>query len=202
MPQINLLPWREELRKERQKNFVMAAVGAVVAGGIVTLLAGLIVQGMIDHQNDRNQRLTEEIARLDRLIEEIANLERQKARLLARMEVIEELQRRRPESVHLFDQLVRVVPDGVYYDQVKQTVARVEIEGMAESSTRVSALMRNIEGSDWLKLPNLSVVEADEKSGVRRSKFRVAANQITTEDKEAAELNDQAASPGPQGGQQ
>ena len=202
MPQINLLPWREELRKERQKNFVMAAVGAVVAGGIVTLLAGLIVQGMIDHQNDRNQRLTEEIARLDRLIEEIANLERQKARLLARMEVIEELQRRRPESVHLFDQLVRVVPDGVYYDQVKQTVARVEIEGMAESSTRVSALMRNIEGSDWLKLPNLSVVEADEKTGVRRSKFRVAANQITTEDKEQADLDDQAASPDRQGGQQ
>ena len=97
MPQINLLPWREELRKERQKNFVMAAVGAVVAAGIVTLLAGLVVQGWIDHQNARNQRLTEEIARLDRLIEEIANLERQKERLLARMEVIEELQRRRPD---------------------------------------------------------------------------------------------------------
>ena len=202
MPQINLLPWREELRKERQKNFVMAAVGAVVSAGIVTLLAGLIVQGWIDHQNARNQRLTEEIARLDRLIEEIANLERQKERLLARMEVIEELQRRRPESVHLFDQLVRVLPDGVYFDQVKQTVARVEIEGMAESSTRVSALMRNIEGSEWLKQPNLSVVEADEKTGVRRSKFRVAANQVATEDKEEAALNEQAASPGRQGGQQ
>ena len=202
MPRINLLPWREELRKQRQKNFVVATVSAIVAAGVVTLLAGLIVQGWIDYQNARNQRLTDEIARLDRLIEEIANLERQKERLLARMEVIEELQRRRPESVHLFDQLVRVLPDGVYFDTVKQTVARIEIDGMAESSTRVSALMRNIEGSDWLKNTNLSVVEANEETGVRRSKFRVSANQITTEDREEAELNEQAQQQGQQGGQQ
>ena len=202
MPRINLLPWREELRKQRQKNFAVAAVVAVAAAGIVILLAGLIVNGMIDYQNDRNQRLTDEIARLDALIEEIASLERQKERLLARMEIIEELQRRRPESVHLFDQLVRILPDGVYFDTVKQTVNRVELQGMAESSTRVSALMRNVEGSEWLKNPNLSIVESNEDDGIRRSRFNVSANQITIEDQQEAALDSQAAQPVQQGAKQ
>lgn len=193
MPRINLLPWREELRKQRQKNFAVAAVVAIAAAGIVTLVAGLIVNGWIDYQNDRNQRLTEEIARLDALIAEIASLERQKDRLLARMEVIEELQRRRPESVHLFDQLVRILPDGVFFDSVKQTVNRVELQGMAESSTRVSALMRNVESSEWLKNPNLSIVESNEDNGIRRSRFNVSANQITIEDQQEEKLNAQAA---------
>ncbi|UCC13874.1 MAG: PilN domain-containing protein [Gammaproteobacteria bacterium] len=183
MPRINLLPWREELRKQRQKNFAAGAVAAVVAAGLVTLLTGFIVQGQIDHQNARNQRLEQEIARLDALIEEIRNLERQKERLLARMEIIEELQRRRPESVHLFDQLARILPDGVFYNVVQQTTNRVEIRGLAESSTRVSALMRNIEDSEWLKEPRLEVVESDDDGGVRRSRFSVSATQVTTEEK-------------------
>jgi type IV pilus assembly protein PilN len=183
MPRINLLPWREELRKQRQKNFAAGAVAAVVAAGLVTLLTGFIVQGQIDHQNARNQRLEQEIARLDALIEEIRNLERQKERLLARMEIIEELQRRRPESVHLFDQLARILPDGVFYNVVQQTTNRVEIRGLAESSTRVSALMRNIEDSEWLKEPRLEVVESDDDDGVRRSRFSVSATQVTTEEK-------------------
>jgi len=183
MPRINLLPWREELRKQRQKNFAIAAVGALVAAALVTLLAGVIVQGRIDYQNERNERLNQEIARLDKLIEEIANLERQKERLLARMEIIEELQRRRPDSVHLFDQLVRIVPDGVFYQEVRQTANRIELDGMAESSTRVSALMRNIEGSPWLQNPGLEVVEADEdKEGARRSRFRVSAQQVVEDE--------------------
>lgn len=187
MPRINLLPWREEQRKQRQKNFAISAVAAIILAGLVTLLSGLFLQGMIDHQNARNQRLEEEIARLDKLIEEIANLERQKDRLLARMEIIEELQRRRPESVHLFDQLVRTLPDGVFYSEVRQTANRVELDGMAESSTRVSALMRNIEASPWLKIPALEVVESEEdKAGIRRSRFRVSAKQVTTDEEEGA----------------
>jgi type IV pilus assembly protein PilN len=189
MPRINLLPWREELRKQRQKNFAAGAIAAVAAAGLATLLTGFIVQGQIDHQNARNQRLEQEIARLDALIEEIRNLERQKERLLARMEIIEELQRRRPESVHLFDQLAKVLPDGVFYDVVQQTTNRVEIRGLAESSTRVSALMRNIEDSDWLKEPRLEVVESDEVGGMRRSRFSVSATQVTTEEQlQAAEV--------------
>jgi type IV pilus assembly protein PilN len=189
MPRINLLPWREELRKQRQKNFAAGAIAAVAAAGLATLLTGFIVQGQIDHQNARNQRLEQEIARLDALIEEIRNLERQKERLLARMEIIEELQRRRPESVHLFDQLAKVLPDGVFYDVVQQSTNRVEIRGLAESSTRVSALMRNIEDSDWLKEPRLEVVESDEVGGMRRSRFSVSATQVTTEEQlQAAEV--------------
>ena len=187
MPRINLLPWREEQRKQRQKNFAISVVVGIVAAGLVTLLAGLIVQARIDHQNARNQRLEQEIARLDKLIEEIANLERQKERLLARMEIIEELQRRRPESVHLFDQLVRTLPDGVFYTGVRQTINRVELEGNAESSTRVSALMRNIESSPWLKSPTLEVVESEEdRAGVRRSRFSVSATQVTLEEEGGA----------------
>jgi type IV pilus assembly protein PilN len=187
MPRINLLPWREEIRKQRQKNFAIAAVGALVAAALVTFLAGVIVQGRIDYQNARNERLDQEIARLDKLIEEIANLERQKERLLARMEIIEELQRRRPESVHLLDQLIRIVPDGVFYTETRQTANRIELDGMAESSTRVSALMRDIEDSQWLQNPGLEVVEADEDSaGIKRSRFRVSAQQVTLEDPEGA----------------
>ena len=103
------------------------------------------------------------------------------------MEIIEELQRRRPESVHLFDQLVRTLPDGVFYTEVKQTVNRIELDGNAESSTRVSALMRNIESSPWLKSPALNVVESEEdKAGIRRSRFRVSATQVTLEDEGGA----------------
>lgn len=180
MPRINLLPWREELRKQRQKNFAIAVVGALLGAALVTFLAGMIVQGRIDYQGARNARLEQEIARLDKLIEEIANLERQKERLLARMEVIEELQRRRPDSVHLFDQLIRIVPDGVYYQDVRQSANRIQLDGMAESSTRVSSLMRNVEASQWLQAPGLEVVESEEDpDGIRRSRFRVSALQVT-----------------------
>ena len=180
MPRINLLPWREELRKQRQKSFGIAAALAVLLGIAVTWNVNLFIQGRIDHQNERNQKLETEIARLDALIEEIAGLERQKDRLLARMEIIEELQRSRPDSVHLFDQLVRILPEGVFYRNVTQVDRKVEITGMAESSTRVSALMRNVESSDHLHEPGLEVVEAttDEESGARWSRFTVSAMQI------------------------
>jgi len=187
MPRINLLPWREELRKQRQKNFVIAVVGALVAAALVTLMAGLIMQGRIDYQGERNARLKQEIVRLDKLIEEIANLERQKDRLLARMEVIEELQRRRADSVHLFDQLVRIVPEGVFYEEVRQTANKVEMDGMAESSTRVSSLMRNVEASQWLQNPGLEVVEASQgEDGIKRNRFRVSAQQVVEEEAEVA----------------
>ena len=150
MPTINLLPWREELRKQRQQNFAVAAV-----------------------------------AELDKQIEAIAGLERQKERLLARMEIIQQLQRTRPESVYLFDQMVRVLPDGVFFESVTQQGRRLEFEGIAESSTRVSALMRNIESSPWLQDPGLEVVETNEEGGVRRSRFTVSARQIeVSEDEE------------------
>jgi len=179
MPSINLLPWREELRKQRQTNFGIAAVASLALAALVGVGFNMYWDHRIESQKARNARLEQEISHLDSQIEEIAALEHKKDRLLARMEIIEQLQRSRPDSVHLFDQIVRVQPDGVFFEDVNQDGRRVEFGGTAESSTRVSALMRNIEASPWLEDPGLNVVEATEDDGVRRSRFKVVARQIS-----------------------
>jgi len=160
MPRINLLPWREAERKKRQRDFGVAMGGAVVAGIAVVMLTMLTFNQMIDMQEARNQRLTDEIVQLEKSIAEIDGLERQKERLLARMEIIEQLQKSRPEIVHLFDEVVRQLPEGVYLTGLKQTGARVEMRGVAQSSTRVSALMRQIDSSEWLSDPEVERVDA------------------------------------------
>ena len=151
MPAINLLPWREAERLKRQRDFGVALGGAVVAGIAVIMLAVFAYSQMISTQESRNERLTTEIAILDKDIKEIDALERQKERLLARMEIIDQLQKSRPEIVHLFDEISRQLPEGVYLTGMKQTGSRVEIRGVAQSSTRVSALMRQImHRNGWL----------------------------------------------------
>ena len=177
MPRINLLPWRAEERKKRQREFAFAAIGAVVAAGAVALLLSLVMSNRIDRQNEKNQILKTEIEKLDRQITEIHGLDNQKQRLLARMEIIQKLQRSRPEVVHLFDQLVRTLPDGVYLTSVKQSDKRLELKGMAQSSTRVSAFMRNIDDSEWLDKPELEVVET-KKDAALGSEFTLFANQV------------------------
>jgi type IV pilus assembly protein PilN len=184
MPRINLLPWREELRKRRQREFGFAAAGAFVLGLGVVFGCIRIWGAMTDHQNARNQLLRAEIAVLDEQIQEIRGLEAQKQRLLARMEIIEELQRSRPEVVHLFDELANQLPDGVYFTQVRQVGQRVELRGVAQSSTRVSALMRQLDGSPWLTNPGLSVVETRQDGSVRSAQFTVFVNQVSTTDRE------------------
>ncbi len=177
MPRINLLPWREEERKRRQREFGVAAAGAVVAGIGVVILTMFAYSQMIDAQKARNQRLTEEIKELEKSITEIDGLERQKERLLARMEIIEQLQKSRPEVVHLFDELSRQMPEGVYLTGVKQTGARVEIRGVAQSSTRVSALMRQIDASGWLADPEVEKVETTQSGASRQAEFVVYLKQ-------------------------
>lgn len=168
MPRINLLPWREELRTQRRNQFLMALGGAMAAAFVLGVLSWFVFSSLIDSQRDRNEFLKQEIAVLDKQIEEILELEAAKARLLARMEIIEQLQRSRPGIVHVFDELVRVMPDGVVLTEVKQTGRRLEMVGSAESNTRVSALMRNIDKSEWLGNPDLEVVEV--KSGRGRGR--------------------------------
>jgi len=177
MPRINLLPWREAERKRRRQEFIFGAVGAVLVAGLLTLIVNWQFTSAIDAQNGRNQVLRNEIAALDQQITEILGLEQQKQRLLARMEVIEQLQRSRPEVVHLFDQLVRTLPDGVYLTSVRQTDRRIQLNGMAQSSTRVSSYMRNIDASEWLADPALEVVETrgDANTGAQ---FTLYANQV------------------------
>jgi type IV pilus assembly protein PilN len=179
MPRINLLPWREEQRKQRLKSFGIAALGAVAVGVATVMYAHMTVSRFIDFQGQRNKYLETEIATLDKQIAEIKELEATKDRLLARMQIIEQLQRSRPEVVHLFDELVRRLPDGVYLKSVKQTGNRLSIKGVAQSSTRVSALMRNIDSSEWLTDPGLDVVETVDQGRTRSSEFTIFASQVT-----------------------
>ncbi|HEX9877646.1 MAG TPA: PilN domain-containing protein [Gammaproteobacteria bacterium] len=179
MPRINLLPWREELRQKRKKDFLTALIGAVLIGGLLAYGGKLGVQAQIRAQNTRNAILREEIAELDIQIAEILGLENQKERLLARMEIIEQLQKARPEVVHLFDELVETLPEGVHLIEVRQTGGRIEVHGIAQSNTRVSALMRNIDSSEWLREPGLDIVEAVNLGPMRNAQFTIYAQQIS-----------------------
>ena len=177
MPRINLLPWREAQRKKRQRDFGIAAGGAVVGAVAVVMLTMFVYNQMIDGQRARNDRLKAEITELEKSIAEIDGLERQKERLLARMEIIDELQKSRPEIVHLFDEITRQLPEGVYLTGLKQTGSRVEVRGVAQSSTRVSALMRRIDASDWLDDPEVERVETTQSGASRQSDFVVYLKQ-------------------------
>ena len=187
MPRINLLPWREAERKKRQRDFGVAMGGAIVAGVAVVMLTILAYNQMISNQNARNDRLNSEIVELQKSIEEIDGLERQKERLLARMEIIEQLQKSRPEIVHLFDEIVRQLPEGVYLTGMKQTGSRVEIRGVAQSSTRVSALMRQVDASEWMGDPEVERVETKQSGNSRRSEFVVYLKQTREGDEEEME---------------
>ncbi|HEX7417697.1 MAG TPA: PilN domain-containing protein [Steroidobacteraceae bacterium] len=186
MPRINLLPWRAEQRKERKLAFMVAlggaTVGAIVAMGAVYLM----FSSMIDGQERRNGRLRDEIKLVDRQIEEINSLETQKQRFISRMQIIEKLQRSRPEVVHVFDEIVHTLPDGAYITSLKQTDRHLKIDGVAQSSTRVASFMRNIDGSQWLKNPELETVET-KKDAVLGSNFTLYADQVTSAGSDAAE---------------
>ncbi|MFO1405999.1 MAG: PilN domain-containing protein [Steroidobacteraceae bacterium] len=185
MPRINLLPWREAQRKQKRQEFFLSIGAAVATAALVVLIGRWQMSAAIEHQQERNQILTDEIALLDKKIEEILGLETQKRRLLARMEIIETLQRSRPEIVHIFDEIVKTLPEGVYLTYLKQTGSRIEIRGVAQSSTRVSAFMRNIDNSQWLSDPSLQVVEtkgADANRGADFTLFAKQRNQATTDD--------------------
>ena len=184
MPSINLLPWREEERKQRQRDFGIAMAGAVIGAIAVVMLTMPAYSQMISNQNTRNQRLTSEIVELDKSIAEIDGLERQKERLLARMEIIEELQKSRPEIVHLFDEVARQMPEGVYLTGMKQTGSRVEVRGVAQSSTRVSALMRQVDASEWMADPEVDRVETTQSGNSRQAEFVVYLKQESQSDDE------------------
>ena len=180
MPRINLLPWRQRQRAQRQKEFGLFAIGAVAAAAAVTLFTSWGVSAAIDGQRNRNELLKQEISELDRQITEILGLEAQKERMRARMEIVERLQRSRPEVVHVVDQLARTLPEGVFLTSVKQSGEKLELKGVAQSSTRVSTLMRNIEASQWITDPQLQVVETL-KVGGSGSEFTLFATQKSTE---------------------
>src|SRR5438876_6484468 len=204
MPRINLLPWREGQRKERKLAFLVA-LGVAGVAACVTAFAGYLMFGsMIEAQERRNQMLRTEIKTLDKQIEEINNLEVAKQKFIARMEIIEKLQRSRPEIVHVFDEIVRTLPEGVYLTGVKQTEKRLRFDGVAQSSTRVSSFMRNIDGSEWLRNPELEVVQTGKGTGPGSS-FTLTAEQVSATPQEsgnAAKTKLRKASLGGAGGRQ
>ena len=182
MPRINLLPWREAQRKERKLAFLVALGVAVLAAVVTTFASYLMYDSMIAGQQRRNEMLRGQIKLLDKQIEEINNLESDKQRFIARMQVIEKLQRSRPGIVHVFDEIVKTLPDGVYLTGVQQISAgankRLKFDGIAQSSTRVSSFMRNIDASDWLRNPELEVVQTAKGPG---SNFTLTADEVTAE---------------------
>src|SRR6185437_2898636 len=199
MPRINLLPWREEQRKERKLAFGVAMGVALVAAGVTTFAAYLMFNSLIQAQVRRNDELRAEIKVVDKQIEEINNLESAKQKFIARMHIIEQLQRAGPEIVHVFDEIVRTLPDGVYLTGVKQTASKLKFEGVAQSSTRVSSFMRNIDASDWLKDPELEVVQTTKGSGPGSS-FTLTAAEVSTASTDDTNSGDVKGKKGGKGG--
>lgn len=177
MAHINLLPWREARRKQREREFAGMAGGAALLAAVVILYAHVQIGSMTESQQSRNNVLTHEIAELDKAIAEIKNLEAEKAALLARMDVIQDLQLSRPEIVHLFSELATTLPEGVYYTAIKREGAGVIVGGIAQSNARISTLMRNMESSPWLEKPVLEVIETSDKDKIRSPSFILHAKQ-------------------------
>ncbi len=160
MAGINLLPWREGLRREQHRLFQLAMAATVVASIFLVILAGIAVSANVAGQRDRNQYLQTEIDILDRQINEVNGIKQKKDQLLARMEVIQSLQGNRPVIVRIFDELVRVVPEGIYFTSLSMSGNQISIQGLSESNDRISNLMRQLDESKWFKEPNLTAVKA------------------------------------------
>jgi type IV pilus assembly protein PilN len=171
MIRINLLPHREVRRKQQQQQFFILLAFVVVVGGAVWFVVRSYLDEQLQTQQARNKYLQDEIVKLDKQIAEIRKLREQTAALLARKRVVETLQSNRSEVVHLLDQLVRQLPDGVYLKALKQTGTRVTITGLTESQARVSTLMRNLESSPHLEKPGLVEIKAIQQGRLRANEF-------------------------------
>lgn len=186
MIRINLLPHREIRRKRQQQQFFVM-LGLVAAFGVVIWLAAhTYLSDQLDEQNDRNHYLQSEIAKLDKQIEEIKALKEQIAALLARKTVVETLQGNRSEVVHLLDQLVRQLPEGIYLKSIKQTGNKVTITGYTQSQARVSTLMRNLESSQQLENPGLIEIKAITQGASRVNEFTMNINITRAKQEDSA----------------
>lgn len=177
--QINLLPWREELRQEQKRDFaVMAVLTFILAAAIVGLIH-IQMSAKIDYQLSRNSFISSEITELDKQIEEIKDLRKVRRSLLERMGVIQDLQESRPSIVHLFSEIVGTVPNGVYLESLSQNNGNLLMNGQAESNARVSTYMRNLNNSEWFKDPNLTIIEIEDKKVNRVSSFTLTVKQTS-----------------------
>ena len=184
MTRLNLLPWRDLRRKEQDRQLLSIAVGVWILMGLIIFYAHLHVSGLIENQQKRNEFLDKETKKLDEEIKEIRELQAARAALLARMRVIQQLQLDRTQVVHLFDDLVRKMPEGVYLTTLKQVGPVITLTGNAQSNARVSALMRNLDASDWYTKPELDVINVKTKGNDRVSEFILRVNQKVKLEKE------------------
>lgn len=193
MARINLLPWRDQLRKQQQQEFLAAILASMGFSCLIMILVHAHYNNAIEYQNERNKFLTDQIALLDKQIEEIKTLESKKNRLIAKMEVIEQLQISRPEIVHFFDEMAKSVPEGVQLHEIAQAARNVQVKGEARSNARVSSYMNNVEASPWLEKPELTVIEskaeAKEKTvaSERVNRFDLKLRQTDQQAKEKEE---------------
>lgn len=193
MIRINLLPHREQKRAARQRQFAVLAGLVVGLAVVVSVLVHTVLSSRIDNQKSRNAFLQSEIVKLDKEIEEIKVLKEQTQALLARKKVVETLQGNRAQVVHLMDQLVRQLPDGVYLKAVKQTGDRINLQGYAQSNARVASLMRNLEASPWLVSPDLVETKAATINNLRVSEFSLNVRLTLPQQPDGADDKDSAA---------
>lgn len=187
MARINLLPWREQLREERKQRFLVTLAGVLVVAAGAVFLGDQYLTGAIEKQNARNEFVRKEIAVLDARIKEISELKTRRQQLLERMKIIQDLQGNRPIIGRVFDQLVRTLPDGVYFTGLKMEGKSISVVGAAESNNRVSNLMRNLDASDWLEAPNLTEVKAVTAGAVDQANVFQLTVQQTQPDLDTAE---------------
>lgn len=180
---INLLPWREMRRKEQDRQLLTIAVGAWILMGVIIFYAHVHVSSLIENQNKRNEFLNQEIAKVEKEIKEIAELKKQRSDLIARMNVIYQLQSDRSQVVHLFDELARKLPDGIFFTSLRLTGNDIALQGVAQSNARVSALMRNLASSDWFANPELELITVKAKGGDRVSEFSLKVKQSAKQQK-------------------
>lgn len=173
MANINLLPWREAQRRERNRATLVICIAMWIAAGLVVLAGKLIMDARISNQEARNAYLESEINALSKVIKEIEDLKAKRDALLARMQVIQNLQQNRSQIVHMFDDLVTKLPKGVYYNRIAKTNNRLDIDGYAQSNERVSALMRNLDSSDWFDQSSLKQVDVVDQNGLLVSQFKI-----------------------------
>jgi type IV pilus assembly protein PilN len=177
MTRLNLLPWREMRRREQDRQLLTLGIGAWVLMGLVVFYAHIHVTAMIETQQKRNEFLSQEIKKVEDEIKEIAELKKNRDALIARMNVIYQLQADRTRMVHVFDEVVRRLPEGVYFTSVKHSGGSTHLQGVAQSNARVSALMRNLSASEWFENPELEVINVKDKAGDRVSEFSLKVKQ-------------------------
>ncbi|MGQ3888204.1 PilN domain-containing protein [Legionella sp. CNM-1927-20] len=174
MTNINLLPWRELRREQEKREFRTLMLGAVLIGIGIVILINYYVHDLISTQTSRNQRLQDEINTFNRQIKEIKKLKQIRSEVISRMRIIQGLQAKRTLTVHLFDELIKVVPDGIHLTQVKRVGDKITVQGFAESNTNVSILMRNIEQSPWIQDPILTEIKKSKEATVVNNEFTLS----------------------------